>query len=340
MPETGAMSHAKLPERFPALLLRRYGESVSAAIEDISVAELPDHPVLVKVEYSGINYKDALAVTNMGKIVRHFPMVPGVDLAGTVVACEGSSFQPGDAVLATGCGIGEEHWGGYSGFARLKPEWVIPMPSGFSARHAMTLGTAGFTAMLCVEALENHGVKPGDGDVLVTGATGGVGGMSVMLLAKLGYRVVAVSGKADAVESLRAMGAADVLPREKQSAPAKALEPARWTGVIDTVGGATLVRAIAETKLYGCVAACGNAGGASLESTVFPFILRGVTLAGISSVNQPRERRLRVWPRLASLLPPGSLDAMVKEIPLSGVEDAAATMLRGGHRGRHVVKVS
>lgn len=334
------MPTGELPERFPALLLRRYGESVSAAIEDVPLAELPDYPVLVKVEYSGINYKDALAVTNMGKIVRRFPMVPGVDLAGTVVACEGSAFRPGDAVLATGCGIGEEHWGGLAAYARLKPEWVIPMPAGFTPRHAMSLGTAGFTAMLCVEALEAHGVKPGEGDVLVTGATGGVGGMSVMLLAKLGYRVVAVTGKSDAAQTLLDLGAAEVLPREKQSAPPKALETARWAGVVDTVGGATLSRAIAETKLYGCVAACGNAGGTSLESSVFPFILRGVTLAGISSVNQPRQRRLQVWPRLAELLPPGSMDAMVAEVPLSGVETAAAALLSGTHRGRSVVRVA
>ncbi len=333
------MATGTLPERFPALLLKRYGESVSAAIEELAMSDLPDYPVLVKVQYTGINYKDALAVTNMGKIVRSFPMVPGVDLAGTVVACEGNAFREGDAVLATGCGIGEEYWGGMAGYARLKPEWVIPMPHGFTARHAMSLGTAGFTAMLCVEALEAHGVRPGDGDVLVTGATGGVGIISVMLLAKLGFRVAAVTGKPDAAETLKSMGAAEVLPREQQSAPSKALETARWAGVIDTVGGATLVRAIAETKLYGCVAACGNAGGARLEATVFPFILRGVTLAGISSVNQPRERRLPVWQRLASLLPAGSMDSMVNEVSLSAVEATAAAMLRGAHRGRNIVNI-
>jgi acrylyl-CoA reductase (NADPH) len=334
------MAIEHVPERFPALLLRRFGDSVSAAIEDVSIADLPDAPVLVKVEYSGINYKDALAVTNMGKIVRRFPMVPGVDLAGTVVECADGSLRPGDAVLATGCGIGEEHWGGLASYARLQPEWVIPMPMGFTARHAMSLGTAGFTAMLCVEALEAHGVQPGDGDVLVTGATGGVGAISVMLLAKLGYRVSAVTGKPEAAETLRALGAADVLPREQQSAPPKALETARWAGVVDTVGGSTLVRALAETRLYGCVAACGNAGGARLEATVFPFILRGVTLAGISSVNQPRERRIPVWERMAKLLPAGAMDGMVNEITLPEVEATAGLVLRGGHRGRNIVRLT
>lgn len=333
------MADGTLPERFPALMLRRYGSAVSAAIEEIPMSELPDHPVLVRVEYSGINYKDALAVTNMGKIVRSFPMVPGVDLAGTVVASEHPDFRAGDSVLATGCGIGEEHWGGLAGYARLKPEWLIPLPAGWTTRSAMALGTAGFTAMLCVESLEAHGVKPGSGDVLMTGATGGVGVISVMLLAKLGYRVVAVTGKADAAAKLHALGAAEVLPREQQSAAAKALESARWAGVVDTVGGSTLARAIAETKLYGCVAACGNAGGTALESTVFPFILRGVTLAGISSVNQPRERRLTVWPRLASLLDGGEMDTLVREISLGEVEASAALMLRGGHFGRTVVRL-
>lgn len=333
------MAVAGPTERFPALMLRRYGSAVSAAIEDLTVPELPEHPVLVRVEYSGINYKDALAVTNMGKIVRSFPMVPGVDLAGTVVSSEHPGFQPGDAVLATGCGIGEEHWGGYARYARLKPEWLVPLPAGWTARTAMALGTAGFTAMLCVEALESHGIVPASGDVLVTGATGGVGIISVMLLAKLGYRVVAVTGKGDAAPKLLALGAAEVLPREQQSAAAKALESAKWAGVVDTVGGSTLARAIAETKLYGCIAACGNAGGTALESTVFPFILRGVTLAGISSVNQGRARRLEAWPRLASLISPAMMEPLVQEIPLTEVDAAAARMLRGGHFGRTLVRL-
>lgn len=330
---------AAIPDQFEALMLRREGETVSAAIEQLSPESLPDKGVLIRVEYSSLNYKDGLAVTNKGKIVRRFPMVPGIDLAGTVVESVDPSLRPGDAVLATGCGIGEEHWGGYSAYARLRPEWVIPMPPGYGARDAMALGTAGFTAMLCMEALEQHGVTPGDGPVLVTGASGGVGTVAVMLLVKLGYRVTAVTGKETAKAMLLGLGAGEVIPRGEYLTAPKALESAKWAGVVDTVGGAALARALAETRLYGCVAACGNAGGAALGTTVFPFILRGVTLAGISSVNQPRERRLKVWPRLAELLPSGALDTLCTEVPLAGITEAAAKILAGTIQGRTIVRL-
>lgn len=329
-----------MADTFRAFVLDQSDGGFRAGIRTLGIDSLPNAPVLVRVTHSSLNYKDGLAVTNKGKIVRNFPMVPGIDLAGVVESSEDQRFQPGDAVLATGCGIGEEHWGGYAEFARLQPEWIVPMPDGLDARRAMALGTAGFTAMLCVEALEHNGVNPESGEVLVTGASGGVGSTAVMLLAKLGYTVVAVSGKPDFTGQLMDFGAAEVLPRDAVSGAGKALESARWSGVVDTVGGETLVRAIAQTKLYGCVAACGNAGGAALNATVFPFILRGVTLAGISSVHQPIAQRLRVWPRLADLVPLDLLEEVTGEVELGQVEEYASRILRGEIRGRTVIRIA
>ncbi len=328
-----------MSDQFRALVLDRTSGEFESGIRMLPLSALPDYPVLVRVRYSSMNYKDSLAVTDRGKIVRRFPIVPGIDLAGVVEESADPRFRPGDAVLVTGCGIGEEEWGGYAGFARLKPEWIVRIPAGLDARRAMSLGTAGFTAMLCVEALERHDVTPDKGDVLVTGASGGVGSIAVMLLAKLGFRVVAVSGKPDAARQLLAYGAAETLPRETLSEPGKPLESARWAGVVDTVGGSTLVRALAQTKLYGCVAACGNAGGVTLNTTVFPFILRGVTLAGISSVNQPLAARERIWPRLASLISTEALDRNTTEINLNQIHDYADRILRGEIRGRILVRV-
>lgn len=328
-----------MSDLFRALVVNRAGDQFESGIRMLPKSALPDQPVLVRVAYSSLNYKDGLAVTDSAKILRRFPIVPGIDLAGVVEESADPRFRAGDAVLATGCGIGEEHWGGYAGFARLNPEWIVPLPHSLNARRAMALGTAGFTAMLCVEALERHNVTPDSGEVLVTGASGGVGSIAVMLLAKLGFTVVAVSGKSDAARELKGFGATEVLPREALSDPGKALESARWSGVVDTVGGNTLVRALAQTKLYGCVAACGNAGGASLNATVFPFILRGVTLAGISSVNQPLANRLRVWPRLADLIPLDQLEKITREINLNQVHDYAARILRGEIRGRTIVRL-
>lgn len=328
-----------MSDLFRALVVNRAGDQFESGIRMLPKSALPDQPVLVRVAYSSLNYKDGLAVTDSAKILRRFPIVPGIDLAGVVEESADPRFRAGDSVLATGCGIGEEHWGGYAGFARLNPEWIVPLPHSLTARRAMALGTAGFTAMLCVEALERHEVTPGSGEVLVTGASGGVGSIAVMLLAKLGFTVVAVSGKPDAARELKEFGATEVLPREALSDPGKALESARWSGVVDTVGGNTLVRALAQTKLYGCVAACGNAGGASLNATVFPFILRGVTLAGISSVNQPLANRLRVWPRLADLIPLDQLEKITREINLNQVHDYAARILRGEIRGRTIVRL-
>lgn len=329
-----------MPDSFRALIVDRADGKFDSGIRTLPFSELPPNPVLVRVLYSSLNYKDGLAIHDSAKVIRRFPMVPGIDLAGVVEESADPRYRPGDAVLATGCGIGEEHWGGYAAYARLKPEWIVPLPNGLEARHAMALGTAGFTAMLCVEALEHHHVAPESGEVLVTGASGGVGSIAVMLLAKLGHKVVASSGKAEAARDLSAFGASEVLPREALSGPGKPLESARWSGVVDTVGGGTLVRALAQTKLFGCVAACGNAGGVAMNGTVLPFILRGVTLAGITSVNQPIERRLKLWPRLASLVSLDHLDAITQEINLNQLHNYTARILRGEIRGRTVVRIA
>ena len=328
-----------MSDPFRALVLDRSGDQFESGIRMLPMSALPEYPVLVRIQYSSINYKDSLAVTDRGKIVRRFPIVPGIDLAGVVEESADPRFRPGDTVLCTGCGIGEEEWGGYADYARLKPEWIVPIPAGLGARSAMSLGTAGFTAMLCVEALERHDVTPEKGDVLVTGASGGVGSITVMLLAKLGFRVVAVSGKPEAARQLIDYGASETLPREAFSEPGKPLESARWAGAVDTVGGSTLARVLAQTMLYGCVAACGNAGGAALSATVFPFILRGVTLAGISSVNQPLSARQRLWPRLAQLISPEALERNTTEINLNQVHDYADRIFRGEVRGRILVRM-
>lgn len=329
-----------MPDSFRALIVDRAGDRFESGIRTLSLAELPENPILIRVLYSSLNYKDGLAIIDSAKIIRRFPLAPGIDLAGIVEESADSRYRPGDAVLATGCGIGEEHWGGYAAYARLKPEWIVPLPKGLDPRHAMALGTAGFTAMLCVEALERHEITPESGEVLVTGASGGVGSIAVMLLAKLGYKVAAVSGKSDAARQLMEFGASEVLPREALSGSGKPLESSRWSGVVDTVGDGILTRALAQTKLFGCVTACGNAGGVALNGTVLPFILRGVTLAGITSVNQPIENRLRLWPRLAGLISWDQLDAITSEINLNQLHDYAARILRGEVRGRTVVRIS
>lgn len=328
-----------MTDTFRAFVVDQSDAGFQSGIRTLDIDSLPNAPVLVRVTHSSLNYKDGLAITNKGKIIRSFPMVPGIDLAGIVESSDDSRFQPGDPVLATGCGIGEDHWGGYAEYARLRPEWIVPMPDGLDAKRAMALGTAGFTAMLCIEALEHNGIVPELGEVLVTGASGGVGSIAVMLLAKLGYSVVAVSGKAEFAGKLMEFGAKEVFPREVVSGTGKALESARWSGVVDTVGGETLIRALAQTKLYGCVTACGNAGGAALSATVFPFILRGVTLAGISSVHQPIDHRLRLWPRLADLVPLDLLEDVTGEVELGLVEEYGSRILRGEIRGRTVIRI-
>lgn len=335
------MKTRPLPETFRALVLENTSGSVSAAVRHLPTHSLPDGDVLVSVAYSSLNYKDALAVTNRGKIVRRFPMVPGIDFSGTVVESKSRQFKPGDNVVLTGWGVGEEHWGGMAQLARAKAEWLLPLPDGLTLKQTMSIGTAGLTAMFCVMALEEHGVRPDKGNVLVTGATGGVGCVAVMLLAKLGYRVSASTGKADAHEFLKSLGARDVIDRrELAMRHDQPLESARWAGAVDSVGGETLATLLRQMQRDGCVATVGLAGGSELHTTVYPFILRGVSLVGVSSVYMPRERRHAAWIRLARELPMEILDGLAQTARLADVPALSEEMIAGRIRGRVVVDVN
>ena len=330
-------------EVFRALVVRREGKDLQAALEELRPEDLPEGDLLVRVSYSSMNFKDAMALGNRA-ILRGFPAVPGIDLAGEVVACGADSpFRPGDQVLATGWGLGEQRWGGYSEFARIRSEWALPLPPGLTARAAMALGTAGLTAMLSVLALERNGLKPGGGEVLVTGATGGVGCLAVALLAALGCEVVAMTGKPGSHALLTALGARRIVARDAYATPSKPgrfiLEPETFQAAVDTVGGATLASILARLKHRGSVAACGLVGGAPFDTTVYPFILRGVNLLGIDSAKCPVPERIEAWRRLAAWTQAGQLDSLVKEIPLEEVQAEAERMLAGGAVGRVVVKV-
>ena len=303
-------------------------------------AALPDGDVTVRVAYSTLNYKDGLAITGKGPVVRKFPMVPGIDLAGTVEASTHAGIAVGDAVVLNGWGVGEGHWGGLAQRARLKGDWLVPLPAAFTPRQAMAIGTAGYTAMLCVMALERHGVTPANGEVLVTGANGGVGSVAVALLAKLGYTVVASTGRPQEADYLKALGAAEIIDRAQLSAPGKPLAKERWAGAVDTVGSHTLANVCASMKYRGTVAACGLAQGMDFPSSVAPFILRGVTLAGVDSVMAPRAERLEAWRRLAQDLDVARLELMTHEIGLGETVATAAALLEGKVRGRVVVDVN
>jgi acrylyl-CoA reductase (NADPH) len=299
---------------------------------------LPAGDVTVAVQFSSLNYKDGLAITGKGRIIRRYPMVPGIDLAGRVLASDSAAFAVQDPVLLTGWGIGEEHWGGYAGKARVRAEWLVPLPGKMTARQAMAFGTAGFTAMLAVEALERHGVGR-DREVLVTGAGGGVGGVAVAVLARLGYRVTASTGRRELGGYLKSLGATGILDRAELAAPARPLMHERWGGVVDTVGGQTLASALAGIASYGCAVACGLAGGSDLPTTVFPFILRGIALVGAESVRCPAPRRVAAWQRLADLFPEGLPEAMIQEIGLSDVPAKAEAIVAGRIQGRVVVRL-
>ncbi|MCA0975734.1 oxidoreductase [Halomonas denitrificans] len=322
---------------FKAIVIRKEDDHQQVAIESIHEQDLPEGNVTVAVDYSTLNYKDGLAITGKGPVVRSFPMVPGIDLAGTVTSSSHGEFAVGDQVVLNGWGVGETHWGGLAEKARLNGDWLIPLPTAFSTKSAMAIGTAGYTAMLSVMALERHGVTPDQGEVLVTGASGGVGSFAVSLLAKLGYQVTAATGKVNEAEYLKSLGARTIIDRQELVQPGKPLQKERWAGAIDSVGSHTLSNVVASTRYGGTVTCCGLAQGMDLPGTVMPFILRGVTLAGIDSVMQPKAVRMAAWQRLAELLSNDSLEQIATEIPLSQAVDAAERLIDGQIKGRVVV---
>ena len=325
---------------FKALLLEKDDAGFRAGLTSLDEARLPQAgDVLVQPAYSTLNYKDGLALTNKSPVVRVWPMVPGIDGAGTVLESTHPGWKPGDGFIHNGWGVGETHWGCLAERARLKGDWLVPLPAAFSARQAMAIGTAGYTAMLCVMALERHGLKPGAGEVLVTGATGGVGSVAVALLAKLGHSVVAATGKSAEADYLQKLGAASVIDRAELSAPGKPLQKERWAAVVDAVGSHTLANALAQTRYGGAVAACGLAQGLDLPGTVMPFILRNVALLGVDSVMAPLALRQQAWERLARDLDPALLDTMTTEVDLAGALLAAQQLMAGQVRGRTVVKI-
>lgn len=324
---------------FRALILREKG--AAGTIEALPKDDLPPGDILVRVAYSSLNYKDGLAVTGKPGVVRSYPMVPGIDFSGTVEESNSPDFHPGDHVVVTGCGMGEQHWGGYAQMARLNPEWLVKLPPGISLRHAMGIGTAGFTAMQSVMALEEHGATPGGREIAVTGAAGGLGGVAIAILAKLGYRVVASSGRAETYQYLKALGAHEIIDRSVLAASSKRpLESERWGGAIDSVGGETLAGLLRGMAVGTSVAVCGLAGGAAVNTTVLPFILRGVNLLGIDSVRTVPQRRRAVWARLAQDLPMESLDRMIQVAPLGDVTSLGDAILQGRVRGRTVIDVN
>ena len=326
---------------FKALLLEEADGKVTSSLQDLDETRLPEGDVTVAVDYSTLNYKDGMVLNGIGRLVRSYPHVPGVDFAGTVAESADPDFSPGDKVVLTGWRVGEAHWGGHAQKARVKGDWLVPLPDGLSAKRAMAIGTAGFTAMLAVMALEEHGVTPESGEVLVTGAAGGVGSVAVAILAKLGYRVTASTGRSETHDYLRALGAASLIDRTELSEPAgRPLDKERWAGCIDSVGGTTLAHLLTNIAHGGSVAAVGLAGGSKLETTVLPFLLRGVNLLGIDSVMCPKARRTAAWQRLTQDLPMDKLDAMITEATLGDLPGLAGDILKGQIKGRVVVDVN
>lgn len=324
---------------FQGILITKDDAGYRAGLQAIDEAVLPEGDVTVRVAWSTLNYKDGLAITGRSPVVRRFPMIPGIDFAGTVESSSHPAWKAGDQVVLNGWGVGEVHCGGLAEVARVKGDWLVRLPAAFTTRQAMAIGTAGYTAMLCVLALEKHGIKPGDGEILVTGANGGVGSVAIALLAKLGYTVVASTGRAAESDYLTGLGAASVIDRKELSEPGKPIGKERWAGVIDTVGSHTLVNACATTRYRGAVAACGLAGGMDFPATVAPFILRGVTLYGIDSVMAPQPVRQEAWERLAHDLDVSKLEAITSEVALADAPAVADKLLAGQVRGRVVVKV-
>lgn len=322
---------------FKGIVIEKDAQGYRASVGEIDESRLPAGDVTVRIEYSTLNYKDGLAITGKGPVVRSFPMVPGIDFAGVVEQSDHAEFKAGDRVVLNGWGVGETHWGGLAQRARVKGDWLIPLPQRFSAKQVMAIGTAGYTAMLCVMALEWHGLKPGQGPVLVTGANGGVGSFAVALLANLGYQVVASTGRPNESEYLRRLGASDVIDRKEFSEPGKPLQKERWIAAVDSVGSHTLANVCAQVRYSGAVAACGMAQGLDFPASVAPFILRGVTLLGVDSVMRPKPDRLAAWERLARDLHGPILEDIADEIPLGQAIDAAGRLMRGEVRGRLIV---
>jgi len=324
---------------FRSIMIENDGQDYRAGLRDVEEAALPEGDVTVRVRYSTLNYKDALAITGNGPVVRRFPMIPGVDLAGVVEQSDDARHRPGDMVVLNGWGVGETHWGGLAQKARVKGDWLVPLPAAITPWRAMAIGTAGYTAMLCVMALQEHGVTPDRGPVIVTGAAGGVGSIALVLLSRLGYTVAGVTGRLQEAGFLRGLGAAELLERAAFAAPGRPLGRERWAGAIDVVGSHVLANVCASMRYGGVVAACGLAGGMDFPATVAPFILRGVTLVGIDSVMCPRERRFEAWRRLAAELPWDKLDGLSSEIALTDTLTVAPDLLHGKVRGRLVVDV-
>ena len=324
---------------FKAILIDKNDSGYHASLSELDEARLPDGDVTVAVEYSTLNYKDALAITGRGPVIHNFPMIPGIDFAGTVAASDDPRFKAGDRVLLNGFGVGESHWGGLSERARVKADWLIPLPARLSTAQAMALGTAGYTAMLCVMALERHGIAPDKGDIIVTGASGGVGGVAIQILHRLGYRVVASTGRPQQADYLRQLGADEIIDRAELATPGKPLAKPRWAGAVDSVGSHTLANLCAAMKDDGVVTACGLAQGLDFPASVAPFILRGVTLVGINSVYRSIADRTEAWDRLAQLIDFDRLDVMTQTISLADAIDAARDLLDGKIRGRLVVDV-
>lgn len=325
-------------ETFRALMARKTDAGQAIAIETITEAELPAGDVTVDVEYSSFNYKDGLALKGMSRILRALPMVPGIDFAGTVRASDNPAFAPGDKVVLTGWGVGENWSGGFAERAKVKGEWLVKLPAGLTARQAMAIGTAGLTAMLCVDALERYGIQAG-GDVLVTGAAGGVGSVAVRLLSRLGYKVSALTGRPAEAEFLKSLGASHIVERAEYASAGKPLAGERWHGAVDTVGGQILANVLAATRYGGAAAACGLAASTDLPTTVFPFILRNVALLGVDSVNCPTSRRLTAWARLGELLTEADFELVIREVSLEDLPRVADEIIAGGVRGRTVVRL-
>ncbi len=328
---------------FKALIVEKDEDSgkTSAAVQEISESDLPEGEVTVAVEYSTVNYKDGLCIGPGGGLVRKYPHVPGIDFAGTVEASSDGRYKPGDKVVLTGWRVGEAHWGGYSHKARVRADWLVPLPDGLDTRQAMAVGTAGITAMLAIMALEDHGLEPGQGPVLVTGAAGGVGSVATAILANRGYEVAGVTGRPETADYLKSLGATQIVAREEINETTKRpLESESWSGCVDAVGGAMLARVLGQMKYGASVSAVGLAGGAGLPATVIPFLLRGVNLLGIDSVMQPYENRLRAWKRIAGDLPMDRLEAMIHSATLADLPGLGADILKGQVKGRVVVDVN